>query len=80
MSVIGGYTIGSSTFDAWIFSCCEGDRLLHAARTRNGFTPATRSMLALRHLGARQALVQNLVENIGKAHASRCSCPAMPWA
>jgi ATP-dependent DNA ligase len=37
--VIGGYTVGSKTFDALIFGYYEGDRLIYAARTRNGFTP-----------------------------------------
>jgi bifunctional non-homologous end joining protein LigD len=45
--VIGGYTIGNP-FDALIFGYYEGDRLLYAARTRAGFTPAVRSQLAKR--------------------------------
>jgi ATP-dependent DNA ligase len=40
--VIGGYTVGSSTFDALIFGYYENTRLIYAARTRNGFTPAVR--------------------------------------
>jgi DNA ligase D-like protein (predicted ligase) len=43
--VIGGYTIGTSTFDALIFGYYEGDHLIYAARTRNGFTPALRGQL-----------------------------------
>jgi DNA ligase D-like protein (predicted ligase) len=43
--VIGGYTIGTKTFDALIFGYYEGDRLIYAARTRNGFTPALRQQL-----------------------------------
>ncbi len=43
--VIGGYTIGGNPFDALIFGYYEGDRLLYAARTRSGFTPATRAQL-----------------------------------
>ena len=38
--VIGGYTLGTKTFDALIVGYYEGDRLIYAARTRNGFTPA----------------------------------------
>ena len=41
--VIGGYTIGTKTFDALVFGYYEGDRLIYAARTRNGFTPASGS-------------------------------------
>jgi ATP-dependent DNA ligase len=44
--VIGGYTLGTKTFDALIFGYYDGDRLLYAARTRNGFTPALRPAVA----------------------------------
>ena len=43
--VIGGYTVGGNPFDALIFGYYEGDRLLYAARTRNGFTPVVRAQL-----------------------------------
>lgn len=43
--VIGGYTVGTKTFDALIFGYYEGDRLIYAARTRNGFTPVVREQL-----------------------------------
>jgi DNA ligase D-like protein (predicted ligase) len=43
--VIGGYTIGGNPFDALIFGYYDGERLLYAARTRSGFTPATRAQL-----------------------------------
>jgi bifunctional non-homologous end joining protein LigD len=43
--VIGGYTVGTNTFDALIFGYYEGNRLIYVARTRNGFTPAVRGQL-----------------------------------
>jgi DNA ligase D-like protein (predicted ligase) len=43
--VIGGYTVGTSTFDALVFGYYDGDQLMYAARTRNGFTPASRHAL-----------------------------------
>jgi DNA ligase D-like protein (predicted ligase) len=43
--VIGGYTPSPKNFDALIFGYYEGDRLLYAARTRNGFTPRSRDQL-----------------------------------
>jgi DNA ligase D-like protein (predicted ligase) len=43
--VIGGYTVGSNTFDALVFGYYDGDDLIYAARTRNGFTPAVRAQL-----------------------------------
>ena len=46
--VIGGYTVGSRTFDALVFGYYEGGRLLYASRTRNGFTPALREDLMKR--------------------------------
>ena len=44
--VIGAYTVGTRAFDALIFGYYEGDRLIDAARTRNGFTPAVREQLS----------------------------------
>jgi DNA ligase D-like protein (predicted ligase) len=49
--VIGGYTVGGRSFDALIFGYYEGDKLLYAARTRNGFTPASRMDLMRRFSG-----------------------------
>jgi bifunctional non-homologous end joining protein LigD len=43
--VIGGYTVGTKTFDALVFGYYEADRLIYAARTRNGFTPVVREQL-----------------------------------
>ena len=43
--VIGGYTHGTKTFDALIFGYYQGKDLIYVARTRNGFTPATRAAL-----------------------------------
>jgi bifunctional non-homologous end joining protein LigD len=43
--VIGGYTIGTRTFDALILGYYESGRLIYVARTRNGFTPAMRDRL-----------------------------------
>ncbi len=43
--VIAGYTPGSKNFDALIIGYYEGEKLMYAARTRNGFTPATREEL-----------------------------------
>jgi DNA ligase D-like protein (predicted ligase) len=48
--VIGGYTVGTKTFDALIIGYYEGDRLIYTARTRNGFTPAVREQLFKRFL------------------------------
>jgi DNA ligase D-like protein (predicted ligase) len=49
--VIGGYTVGGRTFDALVFGYYQGGRLLYAARTRNGFTPAVRDQLVARFPG-----------------------------
>lgn len=49
--VIGGYTIGTKAFDALIFGYYDGGQLLYVARTRNGFTPATRVQLMKRFRG-----------------------------
>jgi bifunctional non-homologous end joining protein LigD len=49
--VIGGYTLGTRTFDALVIGYYEKDRLLFATRTRNGFTPASRQQLFRRFRG-----------------------------
>jgi DNA ligase D-like protein (predicted ligase) len=49
--VIGGYTRGTKTFDALIFGYYQGADLIYVARTRNGFTPATRAQLFRRFKG-----------------------------
>jgi DNA ligase D-like protein (predicted ligase) len=49
--VIGGYTIGTKTFDALVLGYYEAGRLIYAARTRNGFTPALREQLFKRFRG-----------------------------
>jgi DNA ligase D-like protein (predicted ligase) len=62
--VIGGYTVGGSTFDALIFGYYDGDDLICAARTRNGFTPALRRELfaKLRNLEIATCPFSNLPE------------------
>ena len=49
--VIGGYAIGGTPFDALIFGYYDGKRLIYAARTRAGFTPALRAQLMRRFRG-----------------------------
>ncbi len=49
--VIGGYTLGTKTFDAIVFGYYEGKKLIYVARTRNGFTPASRLALFKRFAG-----------------------------
>ena len=40
--VIAGYTPSLKNFDALVIGYYEGDSLIYAARTRSGFTPASR--------------------------------------
>ncbi len=50
--VVGGYTVGSKGVDALILGYDDdGGRLVYAARTRNGFTPATRAQLMKKFKG-----------------------------
>lgn len=49
--VIGGYTRGTNTFDALIFGYYERDELIYVARTRSGFTSATRAHLSKKFKG-----------------------------
>jgi bifunctional non-homologous end joining protein LigD len=48
--VIAGYTVGNP-FDALVFGYYEGKQLMYVARTRNGFTPASRRGLFERFRG-----------------------------
>jgi bifunctional non-homologous end joining protein LigD len=41
--VIAGYTPSPKNFDALVIGYYEGDKLMYAARTRNGFTPRHRA-------------------------------------
>jgi DNA ligase D-like protein (predicted ligase) len=43
--VIAGYTPSSKNFDALVIGYYEDGKLMYAARTRNGFTPASRAEL-----------------------------------
>jgi ATP-dependent DNA ligase len=43
--VIGGYTPSAKNFDALVIGFYEDRKLMYAARTRNGFTPASRTEL-----------------------------------
>jgi ATP-dependent DNA ligase len=62
--VIGGYTMGGITFDALVFGYYEGDKLIYAARTRNGFTPSLRAdlMKKFKPLETRDCPFANLPE------------------
>ncbi len=48
---IGGYTKAPRAFDALIFGYYQDGQLLYVARTRNGFTPASRDQLCKRFKG-----------------------------
>ena len=43
--VIGGYTPSLKNFDALVIGYYDGPKLIYVARTRNGFTPASRAQL-----------------------------------
>ena len=43
--VLGGYTPSPKNFDALVIGYYENGQLIYAARTRNGFTPASRAEL-----------------------------------
>jgi DNA ligase D-like protein (predicted ligase) len=63
--VIGGYTIGTKTFDALVLGHYDDrGRLVYVGRTRNGFTPALRDRLfrALRPLQTDECPFVNLPE------------------
>lgn len=63
--VIAGYTPSPKNFDALVIGYYEGSKLLYAARTRNGFTPASRAELfkKLKPLEISECPFANLPEN-----------------
>ena len=67
--VIGGYTPSAKNFDALVLGYYDGAKLIYAARTRNGFTPASRLELfkVIRPLEIKQCPFANLPER----HAGR---------
>lgn len=64
---IGGYTKGARTFDAVVLGRYEGERLVYVARTRVGFTPASRErmMAQLRPMEVPECPFANLPEARG---------------
>jgi ATP-dependent DNA ligase len=62
--VIAGYTPSLKNFDALITGYYEGDRLIYAAQTRSGFTPASRAELfrKIKPLEIKQCPFANLPE------------------
>jgi ATP-dependent DNA ligase len=61
---IGGYTVGGRPFDALVLGRYDGRRLVYVARTRVGFTPASRErlMAELRPLEIAKCPFANLPE------------------
>jgi len=62
--VIAGYTPSAKNFDALVIGYYEGPNLMYAARTRNGFTPASRAELfkKLQRLEIKECPFANLPE------------------
>ena len=63
--VIGGYTPSPKNFDALVIGYYDDDKLIYAARTRNGFTPASRVELfkQIKALEIKECPFANLPEN-----------------
>jgi DNA ligase D-like protein (predicted ligase) len=67
--VIAGYTKGDRSFDAVVFGYYDGAQLIYVARTRNGFTPASRDRL-MEHFS--QLVILNCpFANLPEARAGR---------
>ena len=62
--VIGGYTPSPKNFDALVIGYYEGNQLIYAARTRNGFKPSSRVELfkRIKPLQTRECPFGNLPE------------------
>jgi DNA ligase D-like protein (predicted ligase) len=62
--VIAGYTPSLKNFDALVIGYYEDDKLIYAARTRSGFTPASRTELfkKIKPLEIKECPIANLPE------------------
>jgi len=67
--VIGGYTVGTRSFDALIFGYFDGDRLVYSGRTRSGFTTAAREKLRRMFRGLE--IGECPFANLPEAHSGR---------
>jgi bifunctional non-homologous end joining protein LigD len=67
--VIGGYTPTPKNFDSVIFGYYDGPKLMYVARTRNGFTPASRQQLFKQFKGLK--IDKCPFANLPEAHSGR---------
>lgn len=76
--VIGGYTAGPKNFDALAIGYYERNNLIYVARTRNGFTPASREQLfeRFRGLSMKDCPFANLLRGVdaGQSFAACAFC------
>ena len=77
--VIGGYTPSPKNFDALVIGYYEGGKLIYAARTRNGFTPASRAELfkKLKPLANHECPFANLPEKKAGRWGAGLTAPKM---
>ena len=71
--IIGGYTPSAKNFDALVIGYYDGAKLIYAARTRNGFTPASRAELfrAIKPLEIKDCPFANLPEEAFRSMGCR---------
>jgi len=67
--VIAGYTPAAKNFDSIIFGYYDGPKLMYVARTRNGFTPASREQLFKQFKGLE--IDKCPFANLPEAHSGR---------
>ena len=77
--VIGGYTMGGSTFDALVFGYYEGGELIYAARTRNGFTPKLRAELLRKFKPLETSECPSRTCPRRRQAAGECGSPRRKW-
>ena len=65
--VIAGYTPSPKNFDTLVIGYYDGGKLIYSARTRNGFTPASRMQLfkKIKPLEIEDSPLANLPEKAG---------------
>jgi bifunctional non-homologous end joining protein LigD len=78
--VIGGYTPSLKNFDALVIGYYDNGQLMYAARTRNGFTPASRIELfkKLKRLETKDRPFTNLPEKTAGRWRAGLTAEKMP--
>ena len=70
----------ASSFDALIFGYHDGDKLIYVAKTRNGFTPATRGGRDVREEDQQGQRFHGFEEVRSRYRTTAARCSVIRWS